>query len=80
MQEILPAVEIADKVLKIQKRRNLEKGLRRMLFCVEQEIDDGILLYNIMTKRMVLLGKNEEKKKNKSCLKNGSLWKKILMI
>lgn len=61
MQEILPAVEIADKVLKIQKRRNLFSRLRRMLFCVEQEIEDGILLYNVMTKQMILLGKDEEK-------------------
>lgn len=61
MQEILPATEIAEKVLKLQKRRNAEIGLRRMLFCVEQETADGILLFNVMTKRMVLLGKNEEK-------------------
>lgn len=65
MQEILPATEIADKVLKLQKRRNAQKGLRRMLFCVEQETTDGILLYNVMTKRMVLLGKEEEKEREK---------------
>lgn len=61
MYEILPAIEIADKVLKIQKRRNTNKELRRMLFCVEQETNDGILLYNLLTKRLVLLGKNDEK-------------------
>lgn len=65
MQEILPAIEIVDKVLKQQKRRNAEIGLRRMLFCVEQEIEEGFLLYNLMTKRMVLLGKDEEKEREK---------------
>lgn len=65
MQEILPATEIADKVLKKQRRRNAEIGLRRMLFCIEQEIEEGILHYNLMTKRMVLLGKEEEKEREK---------------
>lgn len=60
MQEIFAATEIADKVLKKQKRRNAEKGLRRMLFCIEQDTDDGVLLYNVMTKRMVLLEKGEK--------------------
>lgn len=60
MQEILPAVELAEKVLKIQKRRNAEQGLRRMLFCIEQKTDDGLLLYNLMTKRMILLKEGEE--------------------
>lgn len=70
MQEILAATEIAEKVLNKQKRRNADKGLRRMLFCIEQEFEDGILLYNVMTKRMVLLEQGEVKKREQELFEN----------
>lgn len=57
MKIISPANETYLKILKSQKGN--ADVYRKMHFCVEQETEDGVLIYNMVSKEMILLSQEE---------------------
>lgn len=57
MQQILSANEDILRILR--KARSSEQGYRMLKYCLPLEIDDGFLLFNVLTREMVLLTKDE---------------------
>ena len=49
-----------DTILKILKRfQKTDDCSRMMKYCVETHIDDGVLLFNVLTREMLLLSEDE---------------------
>ena len=47
-------------VLKILKRFQMPTSCtRKLYYCVEEQVEDGILLYNLLTRELVLLTEEE---------------------
>lgn len=57
MQQILSANEDILRILR--KARTSDHGYRMIKYCLPLEIDDGFLLFNVLTREMVLLTKDE---------------------
>lgn len=55
MKSISPMIRIAELMIGFQKDSLPEKGVRLMRYCVIKHIKKGVLLYNAVTKELILL-------------------------
>ena len=58
MQVIIPTTSLVEQIVGIQKRAE-GQSYRLMTYVVRQPVDDGLLLYNILTCSLVLLTPDE---------------------